>query len=99
MCVTPKQASSTNLPSHRGGVGSQISHRSTVRAGESARTFERLPGILLKALFGYRERLYLLQAVGYTIFLVTVGSLYFPKLGGKPNVARKITQSAREQAS
>lgn len=59
----------------------------------------QFPGILLKALFGYRERLYLLPAVGYTIFLVTVGPLYFQKLGGQPNVASKITESAREQAS
>lgn len=60
---------------------------------------QQFPGILLKALFGYRERLYLLQAVGYTIFLVTVGPLYFQKLGCQPNVASKITESAREQAS
>ena len=59
----------------------------------------QFPGILLKALFGYRERLYLLQAVGYTIFLVTVGPLYFQKLGSQPNVASKITESAKEQAS
>jgi hypothetical protein len=27
-------------------------------------------------LFGYVQRLYLVQAVGYLIFLLTVGSLY-----------------------
>ena len=100
MNVRDSKASSTNLASHRGPVGSQISQRSTVGAGESACTFDRqFPGILLKALFGYRERLYLLQAVGYTIFLVTVGPLYFQKLGSQPNVASKITESAKEQAS
>ncbi|MEG3839371.1 FTR1 family protein [Microcoleus sp. herbarium14] len=59
----------------------------------------QFPGILLKALFGYRDRLYLIQAIGYAIFLVTVGSLYFQKLSGKSNVASKNTQPAREQAS
>ncbi|AFY46705.1 high-affinity Fe2+/Pb2+ permease [Nostoc sp. PCC 7524] len=38
------------------------------------------PGIILKSLFGYREHLYLVQAVGYIIFLLTVGGLYFRSL-------------------
>ncbi|MGB3262460.1 MAG: FTR1 family protein [Microcoleus sp.] len=59
----------------------------------------QFPGILLKSLFGYRDRLYLIQAIGYVIFLVTVGSLYFQKLGGKSNVANKNTQPARESAN
>jgi len=58
----------------------------------------QFPGILLKALFGYRDRIYLIQAIAYAIFLVTVGSLYFQKLGGKSNVASKNTQPARESA-
>ncbi len=58
----------------------------------------QFPGILLKALFGYRDRLYLIQAIAYSIFLLTVGSLYFQKLGGKSNVASKNTQPATESA-
>ena len=58
----------------------------------------QFPGILLKALFGYRDRIYLIQAIAYAIFLVTVGSLYFQKLSGKSNVASKNTQPARESA-
>lgn len=37
----------------------------------------QFPGVILKALFGYRQNLYVVQAVGYLIFLLTVGSLYF----------------------
>ncbi len=59
----------------------------------------QFPGILLKALFGYREQLYLIQAAAYAIFLATIGRLYFQKLGGKSNVASKNTQPARDSAS
>jgi high-affinity iron transporter len=38
---------------------------------------QQFPGIVLKALFGYREHLYLVQAVSYVIFLLIVGGLYF----------------------
>lgn len=38
---------------------------------------QQFPGVVLKALFGYREHLYVVQAVGYVVFLVTVGGLYF----------------------
>ena len=59
----------------------------------------QFPGILLKALFGYREQLYLIQAIAYAIFLATVGSLYFQKLGGKSNTSSKNTHSSTEPAS
>ncbi len=59
----------------------------------------QFPGILLKALFGYRDRLYLIQAIAYAIFLATVGSLYFQKLGGKSNTSSKNTHSSTEPAS
>ncbi|NQE33757.1 FTR1 family iron permease [Microcoleus asticus] len=55
------------------------------------------PGVVLKALFGYRDRLYLVQAAAYTIFLATIGGLYFQKLGFKATVASKNTQPARSQ--
>ena len=42
----------------------------------------KFPGIVLKALFGYRQNLFLVQAVAYVSFLITVGSLYFRSLGG-----------------
>jgi high-affinity iron transporter len=41
---------------------------------------KQFPGIILKTMFGYRDRLYLLQAIGYFLFLSIVGSLYFQSL-------------------
>lgn len=49
---------------------------------------QEFPGVIFKSLFGYREHLYVVQAVGYLTFLVTVGGLYFRSLTGgvmKPN--------------
>ncbi|HHP7230071.1 MAG TPA: FTR1 family protein [Xenococcaceae cyanobacterium] len=40
----------------------------------------QFPGIILKALFGYRQTLYLGQVVAYLAFLITVGTLYFQSL-------------------
>ncbi|MEG4280025.1 FTR1 family protein [Microcoleus sp. MON1_C1] len=57
----------------------------------------QFPGVLLKALFGYRDRLYLVQAAAYTIFLATIGGLYFQKLGSKATLPNKNTQPDRSQ--
>jgi high-affinity iron transporter len=38
---------------------------------------KQFPGIILKSLLGYREHLYLVQAIAYFIFLLIVGGLYF----------------------
>ncbi|MEG4321135.1 MULTISPECIES: FTR1 family protein [unclassified Microcoleus] len=54
----------------------------------------QFPGVILKALFGYRDRIYLLQAVGYTIFLLTVGGLYFQKLGPQATAPSQNSQPA-----
>jgi high-affinity iron transporter len=56
----------------------------------------QFPGVILKTLFGYRDRLYLVQAAAYTIFLATIGRLYFQKLGSQATVSPKNTQSAQE---
>lgn len=53
---------------------------------------DAFPGLVLKALFGYRENLFLVQAVAYVLFLLTVGGIYFRSLGigtstKKPNQA------------
>jgi high-affinity iron transporter len=37
---------------------------------------EQFPGMIFSALFGYVERLYLVQAIAYIIFLLSVGSSY-----------------------
>lgn len=41
---------------------------------------KQFPGILLKTLFGYTQKLYLVQAIGYLLFWVMIGSLYFRSL-------------------
>jgi high-affinity iron transporter len=41
------------------------------------------PGIVLKALFGYREKLYLVQGIAYVALITTVGSFYWRSLGAK----------------
>lgn len=40
-------------------------------------------GGLLNALFGYHQRLYVMQAVGYLVFLLTIGGIYFQSLTGR----------------
>lgn len=40
----------------------------------------QFPGIILKALFGYRQTLYLGQIIAYLTFLTTVGTMYFQSL-------------------
>ncbi|MBE9125388.1 MULTISPECIES: FTR1 family iron permease [unclassified Coleofasciculus] len=40
----------------------------------------KFPGLVLKALFGYRAKIYLLQAVSYLLFLFAIGSIYFRSL-------------------
>jgi high-affinity iron transporter len=64
---------------------------------------EKFPGILLKALFGYREHLYQVQALAYIIFLLTVGGLYFrsltsasPQTGKNISAGQKSISSAKE---
>ncbi|MBD2251918.1 FTR1 family iron permease [Nostoc parmelioides] len=57
---------------------------------------EQFPGVILKSLFGYRQHLYIVEAVGYVLFLVTVGGLYFRSLtGGAPKSSKKISIAQR----
>lgn len=50
---------------------------------------DKFPGILLSAMFGYTQNLFLVQAVGYVVFLFAIGSIYFRSLAmAKPGVAR-----------
>lgn len=43
---------------------------------------KQFPGILLKALFGYRQTLYLGQIIAYLLFLIIVGTAYFQSFTG-----------------
>jgi high-affinity iron transporter len=42
----------------------------------------QFPGVLLKAFFGYTQKLYLAQAIAYLLFLGTIGSLYLQSITG-----------------
>jgi high-affinity iron transporter len=54
---------------------------------------EQFPGVIFKTLFGYRENLYIVQAVGYLTFLLTVGGAYFRSIsGGSPQEIKNIRE-------
>jgi len=58
---------------------------------------EQFPGIVFKALFGYRDDLFLVQAISYVAFLVTVGGIYFRSLGlgaGKPKANPVVAEQS-----
>ena len=44
---------------------------------------DKFPGLLLSALFGYTDKLYVVQAMAYFVFLITVGGIYFQSLAGR----------------
>ncbi|MBD2197130.1 MULTISPECIES: FTR1 family iron permease [Calothrix] len=50
---------------------------------------EQFPGVIFKTLFGYREHLYLVQAVSYLTFLLTVGGAYFRSITGNSSTQTK----------
>jgi len=58
---------------------------------------KQFPGILLKTLFGYRQQIYLAQAVSYIVFLLVVGGAYFRSFlpQGTPAVAQTPTPSEK----
>lgn len=58
---------------------------------------EQFPGSILSALLGYTDRLYLVQAIAYFVFLITVGGAYFQSLLGRSLVPlrRKPTNSSQ----
>ena len=59
---------------------------------------DKFPGLILKALFGYRQNLFLVQAVAYVGFLLTVGGLYFRSLGSRVR-EKKPNQTAAEKTN
>ena len=53
------------------------------------------PGVILKALFGYRQNLYLGQIIIYVLFLISVGTVYFRSLSTPPtqNIEKRLRES------
>ncbi len=57
---------------------------------------KKFPGVILKVLFGYREHLYLVQAVAYLSFLFSVGGLYLRSIiGNLPHNSKNIPASQK----
>ncbi|MBE9118610.1 FTR1 family protein [Lusitaniella coriacea LEGE 07157] len=56
---------------------------------------KEFPGIVLKALFGYRQQLFLVQAIAYLGFLMGVGGVYLQSLG----VFSRLGNLKRSEAS
>jgi high-affinity iron transporter len=56
---------------------------------------DKFPGLLLNAMFGYTQNLFLVQAVGYVVFLLTIGGIYFWSLGGRIGIPAKNSKSDR----
>jgi high-affinity iron transporter len=57
----------------------------------------QFPGIILKSLFGYRQTLYLGQAVAYILFLGLVGSAYFQSLNNNSGVEKKAVTTTLQE--
>lgn len=58
---------------------------------------DQFPGIFLSAMFGYTQNLYLVQAIAYLTFLVTVGSAYFRSLAPSRNKATNATLTPKAE--
>lgn len=56
---------------------------------------DKLPGIIFATLFGYSDKLYATQVVGYFIFLFTIGTLYFRSLSGKSLMPQRVFRRIR----
>ena len=72
-----------------------ISHSSCILGtqvwnGSNLLPDKQFPGIVLKALFGYRQTLYFGQAIAYISFLAVIGTAYFQSLGIKPTVKKEL---------
>ena len=59
---------------------------------------DRLPGMLLSALFGYTQRLYQVQAIAYVLFLLTIGAIYFQSLSGKVFLRNPLRRQGQRQS-
>ena len=60
---------------------------------------DKFPGLLFNALFGYTDKLYIVQAVGYVLFLLTIGGIYFRSLTNRVGGTIKNSKLAQESGS
>jgi high-affinity iron transporter len=54
---------------------------------------DKFPGLLLTAMFGYTDRLYIVQAIGYILFIGIVGTIYFRALNLGQSITDRVTAS------
>ena len=54
----------------------------------------QFPGMLLRSLFGYAERMYWVQAIAYGVYWGIVGGLYARTLTPEPPTTERQTESA-----
>jgi high-affinity iron transporter len=57
------------------------------------------PGVILKSLFGYRQTLYLGQAIAYILFLGIVGGAYFQSLTGRSVLGNNSEKTFKKASS
>jgi high-affinity iron transporter len=62
---------------------------------------DKFPGLLLSALFGYTDRLYLVPALAYIAFLGSIGWLYFRSLNPRKSVTgdRQMSVTIHQESS
>jgi high-affinity iron transporter len=62
---------------------------------------DKFPGLLLSALFGYTDRLYLVPAIAYIAFLGSIGWLYFRSLNPPKSVigSRQMPVTIHQESS
>ena len=56
---------------------------------------KKFPGLFLKAFLGYRDRLYLVQAIAYLAFLLPVGTAYWRSLNAPAPLPAKTSSPER----
>jgi high-affinity iron transporter len=60
---------------------------------------DKFPGIILSSLFGYTDRLFLVQAIAYVVFLISSSILYFQSLSGTVFFAKPKNGMNRSDSS
>jgi high-affinity iron transporter len=50
---------------------------------------DNFPGVILKSLFGYRDKIYVVQAIGYFVFLLSIGGVYLRNITGSSSQVKK----------
>jgi high-affinity iron transporter len=55
---------------------------------------DHFPGIVFKSLFGYQDKLYIMQAIAYLGFLIAAITVYFKALSGGTTTSKTVPKTA-----